>query len=100
VKRKLPFAIISMSLLFNACGGDKTSPEDVQVPDEFIQESSSLREQYLQDIAKVDPNFFYSEEAAFLYVKNFCANYNADESEIMDAIDNVVAPYCDTSLAE
>lgn len=77
----------AIAVMVSACGGT-TEPEP-----------QSLEEQYLAAVKAEDADAFVSDKAALLFLKNYCEARLKGEPPPPDAVDKVVATYCDTPLA-
>lgn len=85
------FLTVTASVLFLAACGGSSSPEP---------EPASLEEEYLADVYAVEADAFVSDKAALLYLKNYCEAKLSSTVATPDAVDQVVAQYCDTPLAD
>jgi hypothetical protein len=93
------YLLISISSLYLA-GCASSLPEGTITEDSAASSVESLEIKYLSDLDAVEMDYFASDKSAFLYLLNYC-QYIADGSTppSPDAIDSVVASYCDTELA-
>ena len=74
-----------------ACGDDDG---DDTPGDEGV---SALEAEYLERLQAVAPDRFVSDQAALNYVVNYC---EFEDREPTDDVEEVVADYCSTELAE
>ena len=79
--------VIAAATLLSACGGSGSS------------EPASLQDQYLAEIREVKADAFVSDQAALLYLRNYCEMKLDGTLATPDAVDKVVDTYCDTPLA-
>lgn len=60
---------------------------------------ATIQEQYLAEIKAKDESAFESNDAALLYLKNYCQAAEVERKVASDPIDAIVISYCNTQLA-
>ena len=60
---------------------------------------ATIQEQYLAEIKAKDSSAFVSNDAALLYLKNYCQAAETVRMVASDPIDAIVTSYCNTQLA-
>jgi hypothetical protein len=97
------FVIISSAALvagFSLSGCVSNVSEGASSEQSEVSSLDDQEKNYLSDIDAVDPDFFVSEKAALLYLKNFCqSNEDGSIQTDPDEIDTVVLSYCESDLA-
>ena len=76
--------VVMLPIAVLGCGGDG---------------EQSLRSSYLDDIRAVDSEAFIDDDAALLYLKNFCEAAAQGVDAAAEPVDDVVESYCGTDLA-
>ena len=97
------FAVISTAAIvstFCLSGCISNVSESAPSDQSEVSTFSDQEKTYLGEIALVDPDYFVSEKAALLYLKNFCQSHEDGFTQSdSDEIDSVVLSYCGSDLA-
>jgi hypothetical protein len=80
--------LISSILLLFACNGGSSDTTDV-----------SLRKQFLSKVFEAKADAFVNDEAALIYLKNYCESAQTQNPPTKDQVDKIVWSYCETDLA-
>ena len=84
-------------IVMAACGTGSSDGETGNAAESQVD--ADLQAQYLAEVTVADADAFASEEAALLYLRNYCQTEVTTDHGAQDAIDDIVASYCDTELA-
>jgi hypothetical protein len=77
------------SLALSSCGGGNEQPLE-----------QTTQEKYLSEIKEVKQDAFVSDNAALMYLLNYCQAEQTGTAPSGDAIDEIVSSYCETDLAQ
>jgi len=80
----LAFGLVA---ILSACGGGSSDAE------------ATIQDKYLAEIKAKDSSAFVSDDAALLYLKNYCQAAETAKMVASDPIDAIVTSYCNTQLA-
>jgi hypothetical protein len=100
LSKSILFSVGAIFGVLSLTGCVSTASESQPSEESQVLSVGDQEQEYLSDIDAVDPDFFVSQKAALLYLKNFCQSHEDGFTQTdPDEIDTVVLTYCGSDLA-
>ena len=100
LSKSIVFSVVAILGVLSLTGCVSTASDSQPSEESQVLSVGDQEQEYLSDIDAVDPDFFVSQKAALLYLKNFCQSHEDGFTQTdPDEIDTVVLTYCGSDLA-